>query len=451
MRTSAVQRDPVRQEHNSYNVTESLEDSNQMGPAPSIMARLIPRVNDLVPTDDELASVPNDDVTSFENPADKSEVLGDQGDQVRNMSKVTAVPQGSNDSAIQVSSVADKKSSRDQPLGHQSDAEATTTDDSMPFPAMDDNSSRSDFPSTSLSTLPRTNSEAATLKILSDFLTSQEGIAQHLDEEKVVAYTHSIHRDAKDRTRLRKNLVEDFEVLTDRDAVYDRIYSEEEHLATASHMFHEIVDFASLKAAVRLDSRTLKWLKRATGLHKNNNLLDQNNDGFSDLEEGETEGSARRMTRGVKKERQKQRMRKETEGLSIFIDVIKEIEKERGLPVVLNTQFVRFSLSLICNAASYQIFTFSYFCFKLKYPTSEEDTTQDESAYDEADNYIDRRIASGFCVRDYPPKSELIARIQSRLLSVRLIFRGNVISRANRMELVSAEDIFRRDVMNGAP
>ena len=55
---------------------------------------------------------------------------------------------------------------------------------------------------------------------------------------------------------------------------------------------------------------------------------------------------------------------------------------------------------------------------------------------DSCDDYAARRRAAGLCVRDYPPKSELIASIGSQQLSVRLMFRGKVVSRARFHELV---------------
>ena len=55
---------------------------------------------------------------------------------------------------------------------------------------------------------------------------------------------------------------------------------------------------------------------------------------------------------------------------------------------------------------------------------------------DTVDDYVARRRAAGLCVRDYPPKSELLASIGSQQLSVRLMFRGKIVSRARFHELV---------------
>lgn len=56
---------------------------------------------------------------------------------------------------------------------------------------------------------------------------------------------------------------------------------------------------------------------------------------------------------------------------------------------------------------------------------------------DSVDDYVARRRAAGLSFRDYPPKSELLAIIGSQHLSVRLMFRGKVVSRARADELVS--------------
>lgn len=73
-------------------------------------------------------------------------------------------------------------------------------------------------------------------------------------------------------------------------------------------------------------------------------------------------------------------------------------------------------------------------CLYTKYNNSSE---EDGSISHAPDDYISRRFASGLLVRDYPPKSELIASMRSRHLSVRLLFRGKVVSRASAKELVS--------------
>lgn len=126
------------------------------------------------------------------------------------------------------------------------------------------------------------------------------------------------------------------------------------------------------------------------------------------MEEGREEGPVRRVTRGAKKERQKQRMREQSEGLSIFVDAIKDIEIDRGLSILPTTN---------------------------SNPNSEEDTM------DSVEEYAARRRAAGLCVRDYPPKSELLASIGSQHLSVRLMFRGKVVSRARFHELVSFQQV----------
>lgn len=243
------------------------------------------------------------------------------------------------------------------PTGENYDStDPTRADESTPptGSVVDESSSTSlgDIQSVSQPVHTRYNSKEVTLKVLCDFLKSKECVAGYLDEEKIMGFTHSIHRDATDRTRLRKNLVEDFEALKDRDAVYDRIYKEEEQFALASHVFHELIEIAAQKAAIKVDNRTVNWLKRASGLHKPNDpLLDQNHDYLSDLEEEGEEGPGRRVTRGAKKERQKQRMREQSEGLSIFIDAIKDIEIERGLSILPVTNSVRrlsmLSLSIV--------------------------------------------------------------------------------------------------------
>lgn len=205
----------------------------------------------------------------------------------------------------------------------------------LPDHATDENSSRGDLPGHSSSVTGGCRARAhnldePTLKALREYLKSKKYSDQPLDEEKVMEITINTHRNATDRTRYRRNLVEDFEVIGDRDNVYDLIYQEEEYYSMASKFFKDLVHGASpSRENLVMDSKTLAWLKRACGLQKPQDPLDQNLDYFSDSDDGEPVATGRRLTRGVKKERRKERIRKETEGISIFMEAIEDIERER--------------------------------------------------------------------------------------------------------------------------
>jgi hypothetical protein len=226
----------------------------------------------------------------------------------------------------------------------------TAAEDDLPGNATDGNSSRGDQPHAGSSlngSRARTNNlDESTLTTIRDYLISKDYAAQPLEEEKVMEFTITTHRNATDRTRYRRNLAEDFEVSRGRDNVYDLIYQEEEYFSMASNFFKDLVNGASVKeGGFGLDSRTLTWLKRACGLQKPHDPLDQNLDDFSDdSEEVEPVATGRRLTRGVKKERRKEKMRKETEGISIFMEAIQEIERERKQPFKSNIQSVSTTL-----------------------------------------------------------------------------------------------------------
>ena len=224
------------------------------------------------------------------------------------------------------------------------DGADSAAEDDVPDNATEENSSRGDTaPHASHGSRARTNNslDENTLSALREYLLSKE-YSIPLDEEKVMEFTTTTHRTATDRTRYRRNIAEDFEVSVNRDSLYDQIYHEEECIAMASRFFKDLVQGVSTKLQdIDLDSRTLTWLKRACGLQKTHNRLDHNV-GYSsgDSEEGENVATGRRLTRGVKKERRKERLRKESEGISIFMEAIQEIERERKQPFRSNMQSV---------------------------------------------------------------------------------------------------------------
>lgn len=330
----------------------------------------------------------------------------------------------------------DSKGSHKESAPQSIDGNDTAADDDLPDNATDENSSRGGFPQHTSGSLngsrrARTNNylDEPTLSALREYLKSKEYAALPLEEEKVMEFTMNTHRNATDRTRYRKNLVEDFQVLGDNDNVYDLIYQEEEYFAMASKFFKDLVQGAQMKAGdFDLDRRTLAWLQRACGLKKPHDPLDQNLDDFSDSEEGEPVATGRRLTRGVKKERRKERMRKETEGISIFMEAVVDLERERKQPFKSNVQ----SYSYSEESKNEFEYVDEGDDDSVDYDDDNDDEGDSESSMSQDSSDHDSTAQ----IRDYPPESELIASIpRGDDMSVRIMFRGKVISSATAEEL----------------
>ena len=205
----------------------------------------------------------------------------------------------------------------------------------------DEDFSRGEVPNTHSNGPPgKANLEEASLDAIVAFLKSKDFARSDLDEDEIVAFTHATHRHAENRTKYRKNLAM---MGSYPHNAYDRIYQEEEFFSLADAFFRDLVDGASDMAGFDLSNRTVTWLKRAAGLQKPNDPLEKSMGFYSDSEEEERR-DGRRRTRRAKKEKGKELLEMDLEGLSVFEHAINEIEEERDEKLVSSTSLVSSSL-----------------------------------------------------------------------------------------------------------
>ena len=212
------------------------------------------------------------------------------------------------------------------------------------FLGHDEDSSRSEVPNAEYNCPNgRASLEESSLDAIVAFIKTKDFARSGLDEDEIVAFTHATHRHAENRTKYRKNLAM---MGSYPQNAYDRIYQEEEFFSLADAFFRDIVDGASEMAGFDLSNKTLTWLKRAAGLQKPNDPLEKSI-GFYSYSEEEQRRDGRRRTRRAKKEKGKDFLETDLEGLSIFEHAINEIEGQAEEKPVSRIPLVRCSLRCV--------------------------------------------------------------------------------------------------------
>jgi hypothetical protein len=211
-------------------------------------------------------------------------------------------------------------------------------------------------------TSTKANLDDATLQTIKNYLKAGS-VRESLEEEEVVMTAIKTSLYANERTRYRQNLLEGSDMEEEK-TVYGRVYKEEENYALGNKFFKTVIDGSveqtgdAADAASNLsgysakpflmDKRTVAWLKRAAGLQRPYDPLDQQTY-MSDEDEGETDvidsksAAPRRLTRGkarnIRVKRREDRIRQENQGLNALMEAITELEKERG-PFPKSKRFV---------------------------------------------------------------------------------------------------------------
>jgi hypothetical protein len=183
--------------------------------------------------------------------------------------------------------------------------------------------------------ITKTALDEETLQVLKTYLSSGDFANDTLEDDEVEIVSIATSRYANERTRYRQNLLEEAE-MGDGETFYDRVYKEEEFYALANEFFKNVVtESQAVAGGTQMHSKTVNWVKRAAGLQRPYEKEQQPY--LSDSGEGKaeaTDGAPRRLTRGsartARDKRREERARKETEGVRAILEVIEELEKERG-------------------------------------------------------------------------------------------------------------------------
>jgi hypothetical protein len=186
----------------------------------------------------------------------------------------------------------------------------------------------------------KTALDEGTLKILKDYLESRQFEKETLEEDDVVELSIQTCQYANERTRYRQNLLEDTD-MADSETFYDRVYKKEEFYALANEFLQTVsyeVHAIAEDSDTQIDTKTLRWVKRAAGLQRPYDPLDhQQPNPVVDSEVGDSDTSCiapRRLTRGMARntrvKRREKKRKKETEGLTALTAAIQELERDRG-------------------------------------------------------------------------------------------------------------------------
>lgn len=150
-----------------------------------------------------------------------------------------------------------------------------------------------------------------------------------LDENEIALFILKMDRLATEQTRYQQRLTGDSD--DEDDSLYGEILAEEEEHALAQSFFRSVVNkVKKIDDDVQLDKGTLDWIRRATGLQKNNLAVHARQGSTLTQEPGMAapmRRSARRYTRGMARSSRTQKRQKD---LSFLMGAIGEMEEEFG-------------------------------------------------------------------------------------------------------------------------
>lgn len=220
------------------------------------------------------------------------------------------------------------------------------------------------------SSLPRKkNLDERTLKAVENYLRSGDFLrSETLEYEDITAYELKIHKYATERMRARQIMVFPEEVnetahnknlsgsamFPEEEWMYNQIYQEEEFFSLSNGFAKSVANEAADRepSSFTLHNKTFNWVKRAAGISRpydpysqrrpNTTMTSRSGGGDDDSDEETDEGGesdsgpsggrrlTRRRARMTRKKRRQERIEKETEGLRILAEVVKEMKIERA-------------------------------------------------------------------------------------------------------------------------